>query len=796
MRSIPIPTTGDIIAGKYRLDETLGRGGFGIVFKATHLEMSRPVALKTLLPQVATLPTAAERFRREAVLASSLTHPNSITLFDYGQTPDGVLYLVMELLRGKTLSKVMVPGEPMKDERATAVCVQVLKSLAEAHALGIVHLDMKPGNIFLCDVPGERDFVKVLDFGVARMFAAHNAAQNLSESLAMGTPRYMAPEQITGEDVGPQTDLYALGLIGYELLMGQPAFTGRTPLEIVARQLNQPVPRLPEGLRRTPLGQMVDRATQKLPQDRFARAAEALELLHQPSEAYDVMQGGAASQDEGQDTHLTSVLDEDEAEAGATHVHRDLDLLGESQWPEADLGIFQQEMDGAATVVRSLRDSDSSSLLSDSPLVDGDDDEMDNARTRVRDGFEEQPTQAVAVYDADDLVELVEGTTQLDLGDLEESLEDDLVDPEPTPEAERTEEYGRNVFFSVGAEAGYMGAAHNVPGQEAHPGQERQPGEPVLVSLKEAQEEDELDAPPQTNHGVKPAPEQGRSAMPLLTPSTPSLSAMPPRDPRDSGLVRTTASPQHPASQSGQRRAAPAPDPAPAPAAKLDKGVVVALGLLGAGMVLTLTVVLGVILVAMMTRSEGGSQAELAVAEPKVAQAVEPPAQPPQGGAGGGAAAAQEEKREEKVEEKVEEKKEVADQAPKADPVEEAGAQEPQAGARLNFTSEPKTAQVFVKGQFVGTTPLVLPQESREGDTEVVFKLDGYLEETVRVSYEGDKSLHILMRQKPAPTPVVRRATPGEGSAQPPSPPAPKSAPRVDPPKKAPKKKVDPMGKW
>lgn len=278
MRSIPIPSTGDLIANKYRLDETLGRGGFGIVFKATHLEMSRLVALKTLLPQVAAVREAVDRFRREAVLASQLRHPNTITLFDYGQTHDGILYLVMELLRGKTLRDLLNMGRATDPERARKICAQVLKSLTEAHQLGIVHLDLKPGNIFLCEVPGESDFVKVLDFGVARMFADPRNSE-LSGSLTFGTPRYMSPEQIVGEAVSPATDIYALGLIGYELLMGQPAYVGRTPLEIVAKQLNQPVPRLPEGLRGTLLGRMVDRATLKLPGERYQKAADALKVL-------------------------------------------------------------------------------------------------------------------------------------------------------------------------------------------------------------------------------------------------------------------------------------------------------------------------------------------------------------------------------------------------------------------------------------------------------------------------------------------------------------------------------------
>ena len=255
-----------------------------MVFKATHLEMNRPVALKTLLPQAAMESVEVERFRQEAVLASSLTHPNTITLFDYGQTEDGVFYLVMEYLRGETLKERLQRTGHMTPEVAQKIVTQVLKSLAEAHNLGIVHRDLKPENIFLSEMPGEHDFVKVLDFGVAKMMGGDNQADpnaDLSMGATFGTPRYMAPEQITGQPVAAHTDIYALGLIAYELVTGHPAVNGRTPLEIITNQVHHQAPRLPDALRMTPIGRLIEGAIVKEPGRRPQHATAALELLHQ-----------------------------------------------------------------------------------------------------------------------------------------------------------------------------------------------------------------------------------------------------------------------------------------------------------------------------------------------------------------------------------------------------------------------------------------------------------------------------------------------------------------------------------
>jgi hypothetical protein len=744
VRSIPIPTTGDIIAGKYRLDETLGRGGFGIVFKATHLEMNRPVALKTLLPQVAALPTAAERFRREAVLASSLTHPNSITLFDYGQTPDGVLYLVMELLRGKTLSQHLGRQGAMPVARAQTLVVQILKSLAEAHAQGIVHLDMKPGNLFLCDVPGEQDFVKVLDFGVARMFMDPRAA-NLSESLAMGTPRYMAPEQITGEPVGPETDLYALGLIGYEMLMGQPAYTGRTPLEIVALQLNQPAPRLPERLLQTSLGGLVDRLTQKAPAARCPNAAAALELLlGEASPAWSVLQGGAAGRPAAK---AAAPLFHDEDEAGPTRVHREVNYLEEGSWPSVDDRALQQEMEGAATVVHALHEDPSLRLLAEAPLALGDEGDLDLAKTRVRDGFDEQPTQAVMVIDGDDLVEMIEGTGAV--------------------------------------------AAISIPDE---PTREEPTARPLAPSEDTPAPPDSLEGGPAAISGglARVARVQAKQRLPQSPRASGESPALPPQSPRDSGDLRRV-SPQERAARDRPRQ----PD-----APGLSRGVLVSLGVLGVSMAVTLAVVLGGVLW-MISQDKAPALAQA----PAPSQPVEAPPQPV--ATAQPAAAAQ----------------------PPAQPVEMPPPEPERRGARLNLTSEPRTAQVFVGGRFAGTTPLVLPQDAEQGALTVVVKLDGHLDETMEIDYKGDKSLHVQMKKKPlAVTPAPRPAAlanngaaqdkpsprpaaqdkpapvaPSKPAAQDkpapvaPSKPAAQDKPKPTPqdkPAPTPKKKVDPMGKW
>ena len=227
--NLPNLKPGDLVAGRFRIVEMIGSGGFSVVYRAHQEGMNRFVALKVLKPRAANDHRVVERFRREALFASHLQHPNTITLFDYGETGDGLFYIAMEYLKGMDLSVVVQRGEPMDMKRIWKILVQTCRSLAEAHRLGLVHRDLKPENIFLYQSEDE-ETIKVLDFGVSKAISAFaNAgpatmAPLTQEGTVFGTPLYMAPEQAMAEEITPAVDVYALGHITYEMVTGRAAY--------------------------------------------------------------------------------------------------------------------------------------------------------------------------------------------------------------------------------------------------------------------------------------------------------------------------------------------------------------------------------------------------------------------------------------------------------------------------------------------------------------------------------------------------------------------------------------------
>jgi serine/threonine-protein kinase len=234
--------------GAYRLEERLGEGGMGEIWLARHRMLARPAAVKLVRLDAFRTDTARSaalvRFEREAQLTARLSSPHTVRLYDFGVTETGVFYYAMELLDGLDLESLVRLEGPMRPERAVHFLIQACRSLAEAHALGLVHRDIKPANLFVCRQGEEYDVLKVLDFGLVRPEAARPDAPRLTdEATIVGTPAYMAPEAATGEPVGPPADLYALGCVGYWLLTGEHAFGGRTPVEVLLRQMNDaPVP--------------------------------------------------------------------------------------------------------------------------------------------------------------------------------------------------------------------------------------------------------------------------------------------------------------------------------------------------------------------------------------------------------------------------------------------------------------------------------------------------------------------------------------------------------------------------
>lgn len=269
--------------GHYHLLGKLGEGGMGLVYAAEHALLRRPTAIK-LLPRGRAGDAAIARFEREVRLTAALRHPHTVTVFDYGRTPDNIFYYAMERLEGGTLQQVVDVGGAMPPARVVRVLVQVCGALAEAHDRGLVHRDIKPANIMLCNQGGIHDFSKVLDFGLVKDLDASeaDAAQTLASTIT-GTPHYMPPEAIRApESVGPTSDLYALGAVAYFMLTGTQVFPSASVIEAcskhlsdspqpVSERLGEPVP--PE------LEALVMRCLQKRSADRPQSAAELGEAL-------------------------------------------------------------------------------------------------------------------------------------------------------------------------------------------------------------------------------------------------------------------------------------------------------------------------------------------------------------------------------------------------------------------------------------------------------------------------------------------------------------------------------------
>ena len=296
-----LPDVGDLVAGRYRIIDEIGRGGYGVVFCAEQEAINRQVAIKFLLPDVAEKPTEVERFRREIFHVSGLEHPHTVTLYDYGKSPAGLVYVVMEYLEGRDLQERLDDDGPVPPSQVRAIVEQVLASLGEAHRRNLVHRDLKPDNIFLTETSDDSIDCRVLDFGLSKFIGDPDSTLYRGPSLTedgeiCGTPHYMSPEHAYDETVGPPGDIYSLGLVVYEALTGEQAFTGSTPLDVLLKQVNEPPPPLPSQLSGTPLADFVDRGTEKDADDRFANASEALEWLirHPPQQTPKVTGSSAA----------------------------------------------------------------------------------------------------------------------------------------------------------------------------------------------------------------------------------------------------------------------------------------------------------------------------------------------------------------------------------------------------------------------------------------------------------------------------------------------------------------------
>jgi serine/threonine-protein kinase len=224
--------------GNYTLEEKLGEGGMGIVYRARHAMLRRGTAVKLLPPEKAG-EQAVARFEREVQLTARLTHPNTVTVFDYGRTPEGVFYYAMELLQGASLEEIVALDGAQPFGRVIRVLEQVAGALGEAHGIGLIHRDIKPANIFLCEQGGEPDVPKVLDFGLVKELRGDDEVGLTQAESLTGTPLYMSPEAIRSpESLDGRSDLYALGAVGYFLLTGHHVFEGRTLVEVCGHHLH------------------------------------------------------------------------------------------------------------------------------------------------------------------------------------------------------------------------------------------------------------------------------------------------------------------------------------------------------------------------------------------------------------------------------------------------------------------------------------------------------------------------------------------------------------------------------
>jgi serine/threonine-protein kinase len=279
------PLSNRVLNGRFTILEPIGSGGMATVYRAIQSPLDRVVALKILNSKWHLDTGFRQRFFLEASLTSKLRHPNTVTVIDYGETEDGIFYLAMEYLDGKTLSQVLADSELLHWTRCLDIGQQICRSLREAHKLGIVHRDLKPSNAMLLTEDGEQDLVKVLDFGLVKSFVQKDDARQgeiSNPGIFLGSPRYMAPEQLRGR-ADPRTDVYSLGALLYHLLVGRPPFVANTAIEIIYQQVNEAPPPMRSVRSDLKLGEKVEslvmKCLEKEPSCRFQSMDEVLDAL-------------------------------------------------------------------------------------------------------------------------------------------------------------------------------------------------------------------------------------------------------------------------------------------------------------------------------------------------------------------------------------------------------------------------------------------------------------------------------------------------------------------------------------
>jgi len=294
----PDPLLGRVINERFKITGLIARGGMGKVYRAEQTPLGRICALKVLNPNYSgeNDPEFHKRFFLEASLTSKLTHPNTVTIFDYGRTEDDIYYMAMEHLEGRTLHRAIREAGQFPEARTAHIARQICRALREAHALGVIHRDLKPANIFLVEHGDEADFVKILDFGLVKNVSETKAEELTKTGLFMGSPKYMAPEQISGDKVDVRTDIYALGIIMYEMMTGKVPFDSATSVNILMAHVKEAAAPLremnPEVQVSEAMEDLIARCMRKSPDERFASMDDVLATLKRTTTAPNGMTTG------------------------------------------------------------------------------------------------------------------------------------------------------------------------------------------------------------------------------------------------------------------------------------------------------------------------------------------------------------------------------------------------------------------------------------------------------------------------------------------------------------------------
>ena len=286
------PLIGKVLGERFQILELLGHGASGTIYRAEHVTLRRKVAIKVLHNELSRDDLAVERFRREATTVAEIDNEHIVEIHDFGRTNDGRLYLAMELLEGETLDHVLAREKTLSVEKTADILIQVGEALMEAHAIGYVHRDLRPRNVYLAVRRGKANFVKLLDFGLAKLVETDAQAASTSLGMTFGDPRYMSPEQARGDRIDRRADIYQLGCVAYEMLTGQPPFTGNRVFDILSKQVTEIPQPLPTRRPGVPLWveASVAKMLAKDPENRFATTTRMVEALRLGLETGQIME--------------------------------------------------------------------------------------------------------------------------------------------------------------------------------------------------------------------------------------------------------------------------------------------------------------------------------------------------------------------------------------------------------------------------------------------------------------------------------------------------------------------------